>query len=109
MIGAVTPHSLIGDPKALLPLRPVPFASREVVRIPDERLVPDFSKAPGFIEYYVVDAGGGVGATISVFETQAQADESSKRAADLVRKHLAPLVPTPPQVTVGEVRLRKTK
>jgi hypothetical protein len=39
----------------------------------------------------------------SVFENQAGAEESIRRAADYVRDHLAPLLPNPPQVTEGEV------
>lgn len=39
----------------------------------------------------------------SVFEDQAGAEESVKRAADFVRDNLASLLPEPPQVTAGQV------
>ncbi|MFG6196282.1 hypothetical protein [Nonomuraea sp. JJY05] len=58
---------------------------------------------PGFVAYYWVDAGGGVMVSTSVFEDEAGAEESSKRAADFVRDRLASLYPNPPQVTAGEV------
>jgi hypothetical protein len=60
-------------------------------------------EVPGFVAYYWVDAGGGVMVSTSVFENQAGAEESTKRAADFVRENLASLLPNPPQVTAGEV------
>ncbi|MEV0986520.1 MULTISPECIES: hypothetical protein [Streptomyces] len=39
----------------------------------------------------------------SVFEDQAGAEESIRRAAEFVRDRLASLLPEPPQVTAGEV------
>ncbi|MBI5015204.1 MAG: hypothetical protein HZB55_06895 [Deltaproteobacteria bacterium] len=84
-------------------------AMDEIVRRLNVHIVPVLSNAPGFISYSIVDAGAGVAVAISAFETQAQADESTRKVGDLVRQHLAPLAPTPPQVTVGEVVLHKTK
>ncbi|MEU2832163.1 hypothetical protein [Streptomyces lavendulae] len=40
---------------------------------------------------------------MSVFEDQAGAEASIKRAADFVRDNLASLLPEPPQVTAGQV------
>jgi hypothetical protein len=39
------------------------------------------SKAPGFVDYYVVDAVNDVVASVSVFQDQAGAEESSRMAA----------------------------
>ncbi|MEV7525388.1 hypothetical protein [Streptomyces sp. NPDC091371] len=39
----------------------------------------------------------------SVFEDQAGAEESVKRAADFVRENLASLLPNRPQITAGRV------
>ncbi|MFI6148687.1 hypothetical protein [Streptomyces sp. NPDC051109] len=39
----------------------------------------------------------------SVFEDEAGAAESVKRAADFVRDNLASLLPAPPEVTAGQV------
>jgi len=65
---------------------------------------------PGFVEYYLVDAGEEVGFSISVFETQEQAEESNRRAAEWVKQNLVPLAAGPHEtVAVGEVRTRKTK
>jgi quinol monooxygenase YgiN len=75
----------------------------EAARRVQEGFVPLIRQVPGFVAYYAVDAGGGVIVSISVFEDQAGSEESTKRAADFVRANLAPLLPNPPQVTVGEV------
>ena len=80
----------------------------EIVKRVEEGFVPIISKGRGFVAYYLIDAGDGVGATISVFEDQAAAEESNKKAAGWVKENIAPLVPNPPQVTVGEVRVHET-
>ena len=65
--------------------------------------VPLISQIPRFVAYYWVDAKGGVMFSTSVFQDQTGAEESNKRAADWVRDNLAPLLPNPPQITIGEV------
>jgi hypothetical protein len=75
----------------------------EAGRRVNEGFVPLIRQVPGFVAYYWVDAGGGVMVSTSVFENQAGADESTKRAADFVQENLASLLPNPPQVTAGEV------
>ncbi|GLW03413.1 hypothetical protein Slala05_70430 [Streptomyces lavendulae subsp. lavendulae] len=75
----------------------------EAGRRVDEGFVPLLRQVPGFVAYYWVDAGGGVMVSMSVFEDQAGADASIKRAADFVRDNLASLLPEPPQVTAGQV------
>ena len=66
------------------------------------------SRAPGFIAYYVVDAGDGVVASINLFADQAGAEASNRMAADWVRANLASLLHNPPQSTAGEVLVQKT-
>ncbi|MEV0195783.1 hypothetical protein [Nonomuraea sp. NPDC050691] len=75
----------------------------EAGRRVSEEFVPLISQVPGFVAYYWVDAGDGVMLSTSVFEDQAGAEESTKRAADYVRESLASLLPNAPQVTAGEV------
>jgi heme-degrading monooxygenase HmoA len=73
----------------------------EVVKRATEEFAPMLRDQPGFIGYWVVDAGAGVVATISVFETQAAADESTEAAAAWARERLADLITGAPQVTAG--------
>jgi hypothetical protein len=75
----------------------------EAGRRVNEGFVPLIRQVPGFVAYYWVDAGGGVMVSTSVFEDQAGAAESTKRAAEFVRENLASLLPNPPQVTEGEI------
>jgi hypothetical protein len=75
----------------------------EAGRRVDEGFVPLLRQVPGFVAYYWVDAGNKVMVSTSVYEDQAGADESVKRAADFVRDNLASLLPNPPQVTAGPV------
>ena len=74
-----------------------------------EGFVPLLSQIQGFVAYYWVDAGGGVMISTSVFQDQARAEESNRRAADWVRQNLAPLLPNAPQITAGEVVAYKAK
>ena len=74
----------------------------EVVRRATGEFAAMLKDRPGFQGYWVVDAGGGVLASISVFETQGQAEDSTTAAAAWVRDNLAELVPNPPQITAGE-------
>ncbi|MFJ9846115.1 antibiotic biosynthesis monooxygenase [Kitasatospora sp. NPDC101155] len=68
-----------------------------------EGFVPLLRQVPGFVAYYWVDAGDGVMVSTSVFEDQAGAEESVRRAAGFVRDNLATLLPDPTQVTAGQV------
>ena len=83
---------------------------REAGRRVDESFVPLISQLPGFIAYYWVDAGNGVMISTGIFQDQASAQESNRKAADWVRQNnLASLYPNPPQITGGEVVSYKAK
>lgn len=60
----------------------------------------------GFVGYYVIDAGDGTAATVTVGETAEAVEESTKLAADWVRDSIADLIEGPPEITAGEVRVR---
>jgi hypothetical protein len=80
-----------------------PRSIDEVTRRVNEGLVPIISQIPGFVAYCALDGGGGVVASVSIFESQAGADESTRRVASWVKANLASLVPNPPQFTSGTV------
>ena len=81
----------------------------ELTRKVNESLMPRMSELPGFSAYYLVEAGNGVMSSIGFFETQAQADESTRLAATWVREEkLEEALPNPPTVTDGKVIARKT-
>ena len=73
----------------------------EVARRAVEEFAPQLRDQPGFMGYWAVDAGDGVLATISVFESETAAIESTTAAAAWVRETISHLIPNPPQVTAG--------
>ncbi|MEU6081247.1 hypothetical protein [Streptomyces sp. NPDC047108] len=75
----------------------------EAGRRVSEGFVPILREVQGFVAYYWVDAGGGVMVSTSVYQDRAGAEASNERAAGFVREHLASLLPSPPEVTGGEV------
>jgi hypothetical protein len=83
----------------------------EGIRNPDELakrvregFVPLISEHRGFVAYYWVDdSEEGVMFSTSVFEDQADEEDSNRLAADFVKENLADLLPNPPMITAGHV------
>jgi len=83
----------------------------EGIRNPDELakrvregFVPLISEHRGFVAYYWVDdSEEGVMFSTSVFEDQADEEDSNRLAADFVKANLADLLPNPPTITAGHV------
>ena len=75
----------------------------EVTRRAQEGFIPIISEMPGFVAYYLVDAGDGITVATSVFEHKDAEEQSTFVAGEFVAEHLAPLLTNPPQVTAGEV------
>ena len=78
-----------------------PIDSAEVVRRAVAEFGPQLSEQPGFQGYWAVDAGDGVLATITVFETEDAANASTPAAAAWVRENMPELAAITPQVTAG--------
>ena len=92
---------------AIRRLKVQPDVFDEVVQRDESGLVPILRSVTGFVEFDLVQVGEDVGVSIIVFETQEQAEEANRRAADWVKQNVAPLVAGPPEIVgVGEVRLR---
>jgi hypothetical protein len=80
----------------------------ELTKKVDETLLPRLSNLPGFEGYYLIEAGNGVMSSIGLFDTAAQADESTRVAANWVREEkLETALPNPPKITDGEVIVHK--
>ena len=79
---------------------------REAARQVQASFVPIISQVPGFVSYHWIDAGGGVMVSTSIFEDQAGAEESNRRAAAWVKEH-PDLLAKPVMITAGEVVARK--
>ena len=76
---------------------------QKVGQVAKEGFLPIISEMPGFVAYYLVDAGDGVTVSSSVFEHKDAEEQSTFVAGEFIAEHLAPLMPNPPQVTAGEV------
>ena len=80
----------------------------ELTKKVGETLLPSLSKLPGFEGYYLIEAGNGVMSSIGLFDNSAQADESTRVAANWVREEkLETALPNPPKITDGEVIVHK--
>ena len=84
--------------------------SSELVDKVNDRLVPKLSELPGFNGFFLIDAGNGIMSSVSFFDTEAHAEESTQVASDWVREsELQKMLPTPPKITIGEVVVRETR
>jgi hypothetical protein len=74
-----------------------------------EGFIPIINNAPGFLAYYALDSGDGTLTSISIFEDRAGAERSNKLAEDWVGMTLSSVLPTSPEIIVGEVGAHELK
>ena len=75
----------------------------------EEGLLDVLRQAPGFVNYGLMDAGGGTFISLTVYQDQSGAEESNRRVAEWVQQSgFGSLVPNPPQITVGEVVMQES-
>jgi hypothetical protein len=79
-----------------------------VARRVKAEFVPTIKDLPGFIGYYVVDAGEGKIATITVCDEREDVEDSTKRAAEWVRDRLSSLITSGPDVFMGDTVVSET-
>ncbi|MDX6515908.1 MAG: hypothetical protein QOH73_1574 [Gaiellaceae bacterium] len=78
--------------------------TNEITGKVNDTLVPQLRELPGFSGYYLIDAGNGVLSSLGLFETQEQADASTKLVAHWVTKeHFDKAIPNAPKITSGKV------
>ena len=81
----------------------------EVLKKVDENLLPALRDLPGFHGYTLIDAGNGVMTSVGLFDTAAQADESTRIAGSWLREQkLETALPNPPKITGGDVVVHET-
>jgi hypothetical protein len=66
-------------------------------------LLPQMNQLPGFVAYYLLDAGDSVIASVSVCETREGADAAAALAASWFRSDWPSFKVIPPEITDGEV------
>jgi hypothetical protein len=75
----------------------------EIRQVINDDFLPIIREMPGYHGYWVIQTDD-VLATVSLFETQGDAEESTRLAAEVIRdRNLQDALPNPPQVTAGEV------
>ncbi len=79
----------------------------KLTRQAHKTFLPLVRQAAGFIAYHCISTGNGAWASISIFDTQANADGSIRMTADWVKKNRG-LVLGPPEITAGEVTVRRS-
>jgi hypothetical protein len=84
----------------------IPGTIDEWMRRVQEGFVPIISRVPGFVAYYALDVRNDEAVTVSIFDAQAGADESVRRAAEWVAHNLASLNQGLPEITVGQARIQ---
>ena len=81
----------------------------ELTKKVNETLIPKLSKLPGFDGYFLIEAGNDVMTSVSLFDTSAHADESTRVASSWVLdEKLESALPNAPKITFGEVIAKKT-
>ena len=81
-----------------------PAHSKQIDTEIAEFFVPMIQASPGFVAYYWINDGKGVGESITVFETEMGAEASVKLAAMWSRIHKIINVQGVPEVMQGEVK-----
>jgi hypothetical protein len=64
----------------------------ELSQLVRDEFVPIVKEVPGFIAYYVVDAGNGMASSITICEDETGIEESTSRAAAWVDERAASLI-----------------
>lgn len=75
----------------------------EIARLTTTQLLPVLRQVPGFQSFVGVDLGDHSILSIGVFDSREAAELANERARAVVGKSLAPLLPNPPEVMVGQV------
>jgi hypothetical protein len=81
-----------------------PEDGKKIDQLIKEGFVPLIKNAKGFVRYYWLDSGAGEGASLSVFQDKAGAEESILLAADFVKTNMAQLLYQKPEVIEGPIK-----
>ncbi len=83
-----------------------PGSVENIAKQVNDGFLPIVHSIPGFVAYYVVDVGHGLGISISIFEDQAGAKRSAAESKEYIRENMASLFPNPPEIMDGEVLVK---
>jgi hypothetical protein len=75
----------------------------EAARRAESGLGQRLKQSPGFLGYYVFDAGDGVGGSVTMFENKEAALVANAKALAWIRASLVDVIDGEPDITMGEV------
>ncbi len=75
----------------------------QAARYADKWFVPLVRKLPGFVMYYLLDAGNDTLASIGLFESRDGAESAAQLARDWFEDEWPSFRPLPPEVVIGEI------
>ncbi len=75
----------------------------EIVRLVQSGFVPIIRAVNGFREYHLIAGNNGELTTVSLFDNQASAEESARKASGWVQQNLAQYLQGTPQASTGQV------
>ena len=81
----------------------------EAARDVQTGLGPILSNAPGFVAYYVLDAGNNTVIAISLFESKEAEEKAEELVSGWAMQHMASLSSSPPSIAEGEVIAHQAK
>jgi heme-degrading monooxygenase HmoA len=85
-----------------------PHLVEESVRRIEQGLVPLVSRQAGFVEFYLAQVGANEGLTISIFETQQEAEAGNTASLAWAKEQIFPLAQGPAEmIGVGEVLIHR--
>ena len=85
-----------------------PERSDGVIRRIVEDFVPLVRESQGLLAYYVLDAGDGTFATITICEREAEVEESSKKATEWMKQYLASAILSHEEVPSFFIKVEET-
>ncbi len=83
-----------------------PGSMEKIAEQVNDGFLPILHRIPGFVAYYIVDIGHGIGISISIFEDQDGAERSAAEAKEYIRENLASLFPNLPEIMDGAVLVK---
>ncbi len=80
-----------------------PQNMEQVIDDVDTQFLGILSEMPGFVSYYMVQTGKDEVISVSIFESEEQAQESNKAAMSWIKENLGPYVTAPVQSSEGKI------
>jgi hypothetical protein len=75
----------------------------ELSELVKDGFLPIVESVPGFVAYYIVDAGDGMASSITICEDRRGVDQSTSRAAEWVEEHALSFIESGPAIVTGAV------